>query len=153
MRRTARRVKQGSKERAQTLRSRACLDQLATFERERRTVIAERPGARPPIAAPMCRKVGKAIVIQATAQVARWLVGKWIVCEQRAHGGRSLEQPLLKAQEPTVVSTLAERREPHLPIESRLVRLDELRLPVDRSRLPFEEIFAPLLSVLASLEA
>src|SRR5207244_12434937 len=84
------------------------------------------------------RQVGEMIFVQHGAEVARRFFGKRILFEQREHLRGALGQANQEVHKPRIAAIITEGGEPHLPVESRLVRRDEggpalwvVRLPVE----------------------
>src|SRR5436190_9518499 len=76
---------------------------------------------------------------------------KWIAAEQPQHARAVLEQPLLRQHDPGRLLPRAERREPEVPLEPRLVRRIDarpleriLRLVPEGVRYPRDAVAAPL---------
>src|SRR5579885_1183467 len=115
----------------------------ALFERDDRVIGAEQL-TLPPIAGfPALLGVGEVIIVQQDANVARRGIWKWIALEQGRHRRRILQQPLQQVPEPPLGARIAQRREPHLPVQARLVREIPQRPPVEHAGLVLEFIFRP----------
>src|SRR5207247_2851702 len=100
--------------------------------------------APPPVSGRAARcEVGEMIFVQHGAEVARRFFGKRILFEQREHLRGPLGQANQEVHKPRIAAIITEGGEPHLPVESRLVRRDEggpaLRVPW----LPFEMVSQP----------
>ena len=72
--------------------------------------------------------------------------------QQPQHVGRPLEQPRLERGEPRDVLVARQRGEPHLPVEARLVRLDEPRTAHGVPGLPAEFVRPPRLRIVAAFD-
>src|SRR5439155_23242752 len=82
--------------------------------------------APPPVAGRAARRpVGEVIFVEHGTKVARWLFGKRILLDQREHLWRALGQANQEVHKPRIAAVITEGREPHLPVQSRLVRRDE----------------------------
>src|ERR1041385_4783991 len=68
----------------------------------------------------------KMVLEQFRANVLRRSVGKRISRKERRHVRRIVEQTLEQADEPWILPVSSQRGEPHLPIESRLMRFAAL---------------------------
>src|SRR6476646_7291061 len=92
-------------------------------------------GAPPPGAGPLpLGRLREAVLPEPRPHETRRNAGKRIAREEREHGRRALEQLLEKTREPGVLLEGAERREPHLPVEPRLVRRHERRTAEEVAR-------------------
>src|ERR1051325_8728277 len=69
----------------------------------------------------------KVILVNPRAQVTWRVLGEWIRLHQGKHLRRSLQEFSAKRNEPIVAAIGFQRREPHLPIQPRLVRLHKSR--------------------------
>src|SRR5206468_11572502 len=105
----------------------------------------------PPIAAgaPL-REAGEGILIERGPDVPGGMIRERIVREQRRDDLRAFEQSQRKREKPRILVVAAERREPHLPVEPRLVGLDERWRPRQVAGLPFELVRAPCVPIVAS---
>src|SRR4051812_11067432 len=92
----------------------------------------------------------ESIFVKPGADVARRVVRKRILGEKIGDLRSVLEQTFQKTDERSVVPVIAERGEPHLPIEPRLVRRVPTRRPLQRAWLPLEFVRAPFGSVRAA---
>src|SRR5215472_15971763 len=79
------------------------------------------------------------------------LVGKGILFQQCRYCGLILPQPLDEARKPKEAPWVLERGEPHLPVQTRLVRDVPERFPRDIARLVPEFVFAPFDAVIRAL--
>src|ERR1700758_755054 len=79
-----------------------------------------------------CRE---AVVVDLRSYVARGCIRKRIAEKQPEHLRRTLEQALQKLQDPWIGPVVSQCREPHLPVQTWLVRLDPRRVPCQASRL------------------
>src|SRR5207302_8825560 len=80
------------------------------------------------------------------------MIAKGRAGEQRLDLFRALQKPTDEGDEPGILLVTAEGREPHLPIEPRLMRLDEGRRAGEVARLPSEFVLEPVLSVVAAFD-
>ncbi len=67
--------------------------------------------------------------------------------EEAVHGFRTAQEPDQRVDEPGILACVAERGEPHLPIEPWLVRLHPGQGPVQGAGLVVEQIRFPFLTV------
>src|SRR5207247_11191609 len=82
--------------------------------------------APPPVSGRVARReVGEMIFVQHGAEVARRFFGKRILFEQREHLRGALGQANQEVHKPRIAAIITEGSEPHLPVESRLLRRDE----------------------------
>ena len=84
--------------------------------------------------------------------MARRPFGERIIFQQREHIGRALKQAEAEVHEPRVLPVVAQRGEPHLPVQSRLVRLDEAGTTLRVAGFPFEFVRQPGDAVIAALD-
>src|SRR5439155_7120977 len=56
---------------------------------------------------PALGSIGEAVIVEVAANVARRVLGKRIVLEQRQNGGRALQQPDQKTAEPWIAGVIA----------------------------------------------
>ena len=94
------------------------------------------------------------IFVQRSADITRGFVRERIFFQQVQHFGRTLEQARQEIGKPPAGRTAvqgAQRLEPHLPVEPRLVRRDKRRAAFQIARLPLEYIGQPVDTVVASL--
>ena len=92
------------------------------------------------------------VVVDHRAQVPGRLLGKRIRLQQARHRLGAREQPFAEAQEPGLAARVAERGEPHLPIQPRHVRRHEFRTAPHIARLPAELVGFPLAAILAAFD-
>src|SRR5271170_742956 len=97
----------------------------------------------PPNAFRFFLTAGIGIVIELRTHVNRWLVRKWISFQKRRHRWFILQQAPEETPKPWQAPRVVERREPHLPIQARLMRDVPARTSRNLSRLVPEFIFAP----------
>src|SRR5262245_62028301 len=71
---------------------------------------------------------------------------------ERKHGGRGLQQPPTERKKPGLRARVVQRGKPHLPIESRLVRGNEGRPPIQPPRFVSKFVGRPGVSVLTALD-
>src|SRR5262249_38316456 len=133
--------------RLRTLRASGLSEHVPGDDRQVKSLfLALPPGAgRPALGA-----VGGVVVVQGGAQEPGRTSGKRILREQGRHRRRSLEQPGTEGEKPPVLLVRAEGREPHLPVEPRLVRRHEARTAAEVSRLPAELVGLPGFAVVAA---
>src|SRR5206468_5825333 len=104
-----------------------------------------------PRSAPL-RKRREGVLIEDGAYVLRGTVREGIPGEQRRDVLRAFEQAQHEAEKPRILLVAAECREPHLPIEPRLVWLDERRRPRRITGLPFELVRTPSAPIVAAFD-
>ena len=92
------------------------------------------------------------VLINDGADVFGRRVGERVVLKQREHFRRALQQAHAEIDEPRVFAISAQGREPHLPIQPRLVRRDEARTPLQVPRFVIEFIRQPGLTVVAPFD-
>src|ERR1041384_8795422 len=93
---------------------------------------------------------GESIFVKPRPDITRRLVRKRIISEKIRDLRSVLEQALEETDEPWVLPVIAERGEPHLTIEPRLVRRIPPGRPVQCARLPSEFVPTPLDAVRAA---
>jgi len=86
------------------------------------------------------------------AHVARQLTGEGIRPEQRQHARLALEKALEQRVEPALRARGPQRREPHLPVQSRHVRLLPGGQAREIVRLPRQRVALPRAAVRAALD-
>src|ERR1051325_5656617 len=95
--------------------------------------------APPPIARRAALgEVGEMIFVKHGAQVARRFFGERIFLEQREHVRRALRQTNQEIHEPRIATIITEGGEPHLPVQTRLVRGDKGGPALEIPRFPSE---------------
>ena len=109
--------------------------------------------APPPRASlsPSC-EIGEMVIINDGANVTGRCIGERVVLEQAQYIWRTLQKAEAEIDEPGVVAVIAERGEPHLPVQARLVRSDEFWPPFEVAGLVFEFVFDPCDAVIAALD-
>src|SRR5205823_2340418 len=94
----------------------------------------------------------ESITIQDRADVARWLIWKWVMGKQSSDIRLCLEQTNGKPDKPGILLWSSQRGEPHLPIESRLM----WRAPAGRAfyvtGFPFEFVRQPIDAICAAFD-
>src|SRR5438309_1471838 len=99
-------------------RSLAILPPARIAQGKHRTILAPQLTAPPRALRPASGEVGEVIIIDQRPDVFRRRFGEWVSFQQRQHFRRTLQQPVAEVDEPGVLSIIAERREPHLPVQS-----------------------------------
>src|SRR5271170_7479471 len=105
----------------------------------------------PPNAFRFFLTAGIGVVIELRAQVNRWLVRKRISFQKRRHRWFILQQTPDETPKPWQAPGVVERREPHLPVQARLMRDVPGRASRNLSRLVSEFVFAPFDAVVRTL--
>src|ERR1039458_8070093 len=96
-------------------------------------------------------EIGKAVVVNHRANIARRGIGEWIAFDQPQHWARALQEAYAEVHHPGILPIGAQRGEPHLPIQSRLMRRNEPGPARDVARLVFELVLPPGDAILAAL--
>ena len=96
-------------------------------QREFGTIRAPEFPAPPGAVAAFRRQIGEPVIVHQCANEPGRGVGKRIVLQESNHVRRTAQQPLAEAQEPRVAAVILERREPHLPVQPRLMRRHKRR--------------------------
>src|SRR5438067_1164705 len=78
------------------------------------------------------------VVVNGGADVTRWLVWKWIARQQSQDLGIIFQQIPNEGLKPPPFPLRTQCREPHLPIQSRLVRRRPMRRLIQIAGFPFE---------------
>src|SRR6266550_1701873 len=125
---------------------------LVLLKRNSRQVFAEFLTFPPCASLPMFFRRCESITIQDCADVARWLIWKWVMGKQSNDIRLSLEQTNGEPDKPGISLWSSQRSEPHLPIESRLM----WRTPAWRAhyvaRFPFEFVRQPIDAICAPFD-
>src|SRR3972149_3630131 len=66
----------------------------------------------------------KMVIVEDGPHVTRRRVGEWVLLQECQHGRRPFQQATHQSAEPRVMFVSTQRREPHLPVQSRLMWLD-----------------------------
>src|SRR5437867_13010313 len=90
------------------------------------------------------------VSIHWSADVAWRHIGKWISCEELKHARRSFQQPRLEIEKPR--SEISECREPHLPVQPRLMRHRVARRSRQTAWHPFKLVRFPGYAVGAAFD-
>src|SRR5258708_1668984 len=100
----------------------------------------------------LLRERREVIAVDAGANEMWWRCREWIFPQQLQDIGRSLEQTFQQAHEPGVLLVIAKRREPHLPIQTRLMRLNPDRPALDVARLVAKFVCQPGIAVIRAFD-
>src|SRR6266487_6717040 len=125
---------------------------LVLLKRNSRQVFAEFLTFPPCASLPMFFCRCESITIQDRADVARWLIWKWVMRKQPSDIRLCLEQTNCEPDKPGILLWSSQRGEPHLPIESRLM----WRAPAGRASyvtgFPFEFVRQPIDAICAAFD-
>jgi hypothetical protein len=94
----------------------------------------------------------ESITIQDRADVARWLIWKWVMGKQPSDIRLSLEQTNCEPDKPRILLWSSQRGEPHVPIEPWLMWRAPTRDTVYIARFPFEFVRQPIDSIGAAFD-
>src|SRR4030095_10254191 len=125
---------------------------LALFKRNGRQVFAQCLALPPRASLSMFFRRCESITIQDRADVARWLIWKWVMGKQPSDIRLSLEQTNGEPDKPQTVLWSPQRGDPHLPIEPWLMWRAPTRSAVYSARFPFEFVRQPIDSIGAAFD-
>src|SRR5215831_1366342 len=121
-------------------------------ECENRTIETERRAPPPGGCLGARRFIREVVVVHDGAQEAGRPQREGVVLQEPENRRRALENSLAEAQEPGLLTEIAERGEPPLPVHSRLMWLDKSGPPLQVARLVSEFVRKPVHAILASFE-
>src|SRR5438045_104081 len=99
--------------------------------------------------APARWPVGKMVFVKNRADKSRWPCGEGIFFQQSQNFRAPFQQPNQQRNEPCIIPIVAERREPHLPIQPWLMRCDPPRWLAEIAGFISELVRMPLFAVIA----
>src|SRR2546421_3851270 len=90
------------------------------------------------------------IIINDGSDITRWRVGEGVALQQSQDLRGAFEQASAQVYEPGILLIMAQGGEPHLPVESGLMGLDELWATFQIAGFVFELVFEPGDAVVAA---
>src|SRR5204863_7482586 len=117
---------------------------LGLFQRNGRQIFAEFLTFPPCASLSMFFRRSESITKQDRADIARWLIWKWVIGKQPSDIRLSLEQTNGEPDKPGNLLWCSQRGEPHLPIEPWLMWRAPARGAVYGARFPFEFVRQPI---------
>jgi hypothetical protein len=97
-------------------------------------------------------KIGEMVIVNDGANVTGRGIGEGVAFEQTQDVRRTLQKTDAEIDEPGVVAVIAQRSEPHLPIQARLMGGDEFWASIGIAGLVFEFVFQPRDAVVAAFD-